>query len=94
LAPSLPALLIALPVLGIWTGFAYFCAVFYAGNSGQRSRNIGINECLVGLGSVAGLFLSERGIAWTGHNATMFAVCGGALLISALAQGAVVGWRK
>lgn len=94
LVPSLPVLLIAMPVLGIWAGFAYFCAVFYAGNSGQRSRNIGINECLVGMGSVAGLFLSERCIAWTGNNATMFAVCAGALAISALVQGALATWRK
>ena len=43
--------------VGALGGFAYFCAVYYSGNSGNRSRNVGINECLVGLGSFSGLIL-------------------------------------
>ena len=35
-------------------GYAYFAAVYYASNSGRRSFNIGVNECLVGMGSFAG----------------------------------------
>jgi MFS family permease len=78
-----------LSVLGLWGGFAYFCAVYYSGNAGHRSRNIGINECLVGLGSVAGLFICEGFIEKTNHVEVMYIVCALALGISALAAWAV-----
>jgi len=58
---SYPVLLAGLSLLGVYAGFVYFSAVYYAGNSGNRSRNVGINELLVGVGSVAGLLACE---AW------------------------------
>ena len=69
-------------LLGLWAGFMYFCAVFYASNAGNRSRNVGVNECLVGLGSFAGLFVSEWFMTRWGSDAAMYAVCAAALLIS------------
>jgi hypothetical protein len=69
-------------LLGLWAGFMYFCAVFYASNAGNRSRNIGVNECLVGLGSFAGLFVSEWFMTHLGDDAIMYAVCAAALLVS------------
>jgi hypothetical protein len=38
-------------VLGVYAGFVYYCAVYYASNSGRRSFNTGVNEALVGVGS-------------------------------------------
>lgn len=69
-------------LLGLWAGFIFFCAVFYAANAGNRSRNVGINECLVGLGAFAGLFVSQWFMSWTGNDQNMYAVCGGALALS------------
>ncbi len=84
---AVAAPLIAL--LGLWTGFVFFCAVFYAANAGHRSRNIGVNECLVGLGSFAGLFATEYFMKRYG-DAILYAVCAAALTISVLFQAAAV----
>ena len=69
-------------VLGIFTGFAFFSAVFYSSNSGRRSWNIGVNECLVGLGCLGGLFVSERCISLVNDDSAMFLVGALALLVS------------
>ena len=61
LMPVFPISAAAIIVLGLYTGYAYFTAVYYASNSGRRSLNIGVNECLVGMGSFAGLFAAEWG---------------------------------
>jgi predicted MFS family arabinose efflux permease len=87
--PSIGYLAIGMSLLGIWAGFAYFSAVYYASNSGNRSRNIGVNECLVGLGSFAGLILSEYFMKKSGNPATMYWVCASALGISIILQCAV-----
>ncbi len=87
--PVFPILLTGMGLLGLWAGFAYFCAVYYSGNSGNRSRNVGINECLVGLGSFSGLILSEYFMKRSGNPAAMYAVCAGALGISVILQCAV-----
>jgi hypothetical protein len=78
-------------LLGVWAGFMYFCAVFYASNAGNRSRNIGINECLVGLGSFAGLFVSEWFMTRLGSDAVMYAVCACALVLSVVLQMVLAG---
>ena len=57
--PSYAVTAIGVSKMGLWAGFAYFCAVYYASNDGHRARNIGINEFLVGLGSFTGLFVCE-----------------------------------
>lgn len=85
---------IGISVLGVWAGFAYFFAVYYASNSERRSRNIGINECLVGLGSFVSLFISEWFMRRFVNDEVMYAVCGSLLLISAAAQWLVAGKRK
>lgn len=87
--PAFGILAAGMGLLGIWAGFVYFSAVYYSGNSGQRSRNIGINECLVGLGSFAGLILSEYFMKRSGNPAAMYGVCAGALGISIVLQFAV-----
>lgn len=46
-------------LLGIYSGHAFYAAVFYAINDERRSGfNVGINEALVGVASVCGPFIS------------------------------------
>lgn len=84
---------VGIPVLGLWGGFAYFCAVYYSSNAGHRSRNVGVNECLVGLGSVAGLFVCEWFIDRTKQFEIMYIVCAVALAAVAVAV-AVIGRER
>jgi len=70
-------------------GSSISVSVYYSSNSGRRSLNIGVNEFLVGLGSVAGLLISEWFIKRTGNDANMYLVIAVALLISLAAQLAV-----
>lgn len=84
--PSFLLTAVALSAAGFYTGFAYFAAVYYSSNSGRRSFNVGVNECLVGLGSFAGLFASQWWMKRTGTDAAMYAVCAAALLVSLALQ--------
>ncbi|MHB9068115.1 MAG: MFS transporter [Pirellulaceae bacterium] len=73
-------------LLGVYMAFAYFSAVYYSSNSGRRSLNIGVNECLVGFGCFAGLFAAEKWTAYTGNDAAMYMVGAVMLLVSMLIQ--------
>lgn len=84
--PSYPVCFVILLFLGVYAGFAYFCAVYYASNSGRRSFNIGVNEALVGLGSIAGMFFGEWWMRFSGSETGVYLVCSIGLLISVLAQ--------
>ena len=87
--PTLPVCFLGISLLGAYAGFVFFCCVYYASNSGRRSLNIGVNEFLVGLGSFAGLFISEWVMKRTGNDANMYLVIAVALLISLAAQLAI-----
>ncbi len=76
----------AIILLGFYMGYAYFSAVYYASNSGRRSLNIGVNECLVGMGSFAGLFAAQWGESLMGKEGGMYAICAIGLLVSLLIQ--------
>jgi hypothetical protein len=93
LKPVFPISVAAIIGLGLYTGSAYFAAVYYASNSGRRSLNIGVNECLVGMGSFAGLFAAQWGEVLLGQDGGMYAVCAIALLVSLLIQVAVASIR-
>jgi MFS family permease len=86
LKPVFPVVAAVIVVLGLYLGYAYFAAVYYASNSGRRSRNIGVNECLVGMGSFAGLFAVEWGESLMGKEGGMYAICAIGLLVSLLIQ--------
>jgi hypothetical protein len=94
LVPSPTLAFIGISVLGVWAGFAYFWAVYYSSNSGHRSRNVGVNECLVGLGSFAGLFASEWAMKHWGGESVLYAVCALALFGSGALQWLVAGGRR
>ncbi|MFA5203483.1 MAG: MFS transporter [Lentisphaeria bacterium] len=84
-----------LTLLGLYAAFAYFCAVYYASNSGRRAFNIGVNEFLVGLGSLAGLGAVHGWLARAGAADTdMYLVCAAALGVSLLAQLVLAGRRN
>ncbi len=92
--PSYWMSLVGIGALGIYTGFAYYSAVYYASNSGRRSFNIGINEFLVGVGSFAGLFVCEAWMRRSGSDQSLYLVCAAALAVSAVVQVALVSGRK
>ena len=95
--PSYAVSAVGISVLGLWCGFGYFCPVYYAGNAGDRARNISINECLVGVGTIASLFVCEWFMSRPGASpAVMYAVCGAALLAACAAQWVVlmIGRRR
>ncbi|MBT3378143.1 MAG: MFS transporter [Lentisphaerae bacterium] len=85
---------IGISLLGIYTGFAYFSAVYYASNSLRGTFNVGVNECLVGVGSFAGLFASEWWSRRSGTENAMFLVCGVALFVSVVLQMLLICRRK
>ena len=92
--PVVAVSMAGISLLGLYAGFAYFCAVYYASNSGRRSFNIGVNEFLVGFGSFAGLFISEWCVRRSGNENTLYLVVGTALLASALLQVIIGTIRK
>lgn len=92
--PSPTGRIVGISLLGVYTGFAYFAAVFYASNSRRSAFNIGVNECLVGLGSFAGLFAVEAWMKHSGDLNAMYLVAGLGLLVSTALQLAIAGWRK
>lgn len=73
-------------VLGVYAGFVYYCAVYYASNSGRRSFNIGVNEALVGLGSIAGIMLGDGWMRYSGSTSQLYLVCAAGLAVSSFAQ--------
>ena len=77
-------------LLGIYAGFAYYCAVYYASNSGRRSFNTGINEALVGFGSAAGIVLGDGWMRHSGSATELYVVCAAGLAASLVAQMALV----
>ncbi len=81
-------------LLGLYAGFAYLTAVYYASNSGRRTFNIGVNECLVGLGSLAGLFACETWMRHSGRDQDMYLICGLALLVSMAVQFVIASRRQ
>lgn len=80
--PAFPVLFIGISLIGLYTGFGQFVAVYYAASSGQRAFNIGVNEWLVGLGAFTGLMIAGWWLKHTGEAGGMYLVFAIALLIS------------
>ncbi len=89
LRPAFAVTFVGISLLGIYAGFAFLTAVYYASNSGRRSFNIGVSEFLVGFGSLAGLFACETWMRRSGHDVDMYLFCGLALLVSTAVQWAM-----
>lgn len=84
--PSVVTSCAGIVALGCYTGFAFFSSVYYASNAGRRSFNIGVNECIGGLGCLLGLFVSDATMTHTGNESAMFTVGAVVLLVSMLVQ--------
>ncbi len=78
--PTLWMYFAGLGCLGFYAGFVYFGSVYYASNSGRRALNTGINEFLVGLGSVLGLLAADWGMRRAGDDRAIFLVGAAAVL--------------
>ncbi len=76
----------AIVLFGSYAGFVYFSSVYYSSNSGRRSYNIGVNECAVGMGCLAGPFVSQWWATCTGSDRAMYGVAAVALLASMVVQ--------
>jgi hypothetical protein len=81
-------------LLGIYAGFVYYCAVYYASNSGRRSFNTGVNEALVGFGSIAGIVLGDAWMRHSGAPTDMYLVCAAGLATSITAQMTIVFLKR
>ena len=92
--PGFACRAIGISLLGFYGGFAFFSAVYYSSNSGRRSLNIGVNECLVGVGSLAGLFACEWFMKHYASDDALFYVCAAGLLLSTVAQFVIGSQRK
>lgn len=73
-----PGLLISfgvLLVLGLLFGFVYFSCVYYVSNDVRSSRNVGINEAMVGVGNILGMLISESSMRLWNYPQAYFPVC-------------------
>ncbi|MCA1809207.1 MAG: MFS transporter [Lentisphaerae bacterium] len=85
---------IIISLLGLCSGCASFFSVYYCSNSGNRSINIGVNECLVGLGSFAGLFTAEWRMASGQEHTALFQVLAMAFIVATGLQTGIISWPR
>lgn len=64
--------LIAMALLGCAYGFIYFAAVYYVSNDERSSRNVGINEAMVGGGNICGLLVSQWVLGSSGRQDALY----------------------
>ena len=81
--------LFMLLLMGVYGGFIFFCAVYYVSNSKRSSFNIGVNEALVGLGSLAGIFVGDYWMRHSSSSSSIYLMCACGLGLSMLLQVAV-----
>jgi hypothetical protein len=84
--PTLVMIFITFSLIGIYSGFAFFCSVYYSSNSGSRAVNVGINESMGGIASLGGLFISEWWMRISGNTGNMYIVCCLLLVLSVIVQ--------
>ncbi len=75
LAPGLWISAAMLLVLGGLFGFLFFSCVFYVSNDARSSHNVGINEAMVGVGTILGMLVSELSMRKLDNPAAYFPAC-------------------
>ena len=75
LAPSLWISAAMLLILGLLFGFLFFACVFYVSNDARSSHNVGINEAMVGVGTILGMLVSELSMRKLGNPSAYFPAC-------------------
>ncbi|HEY0072769.1 MAG TPA: MFS transporter [Abditibacteriaceae bacterium] len=80
-APNVLVSFGVLLLLGLLFGFVYFCCVYYVSNDARSSRNVGINEAMVGAGNILGMLISEWSMRIWNYPLAYFPVCMGLTLL-------------
>jgi MFS family permease len=83
--------LMAMIVLGVLQGFAYFCAVFYCSNNLRSAHNIGINEMMVGVGNIGGMVVCNLAIRWISNELAFYPTI---IVFSLLMLAAQMWWLR
>ena len=83
--------LMAMLVLGVLHGWAFFCAVFYCSHSLRSARNVGINEMMVGIGNIGGMILCNIAIAQFKNERAFYPTT---IAFSLLLLGAQMAWLR
>ena len=83
-----------LSLLGLYSGYAFFSSIYFVSNSTRSSFNIGVNEGLVGLGSIAGILGGGLWMKSSASPSSIYLMCALGLAISALLETVVASFRK
>ncbi|MBV9467866.1 MAG: hypothetical protein JOZ57_01320, partial [Abitibacteriaceae bacterium] len=86
MAPNFITSLFIVLVLGALYGFIYFSCVYYVSNDVRSSRNVGINEAMVGIGNILGMLISESSMRLFHYPEAYFPVCMSVTLVIVAAQ--------
>ena len=84
--PAYPVCSIGMLLIGLYSGFMFYSAIYYASNSGARPFNVGVNESMVASGSIAGIFAGDIAMRLSGSGNSIYLICAAVLLISFLIQ--------
>ncbi len=85
--PQYRSYVLGFAVVGVYCGFIFFCAVYYASNDfAHRSRNVGVNEFMVGAGSLIGIYVCELWLRFSADKAALYGACAVALAVLTVAQ--------
>jgi MFS family permease len=86
LSPTYSISIIAMALLGLTYGFLYFSCVYYVSNDLHSAHSVGINEAMVGLGTVLGVFVSQAIMRTAGNPVAFYPVTIIAILVLAAFQ--------
>jgi len=90
-APNFLLALVAMAVLGSLYGFVYFSCVYYVSNDARSSRNVGINEAMVGIGNIVGILVSESSMRLFHYQEAYFPVT---MIVTLVLLGVQVLWLR
>ena len=83
-----------LVVLGCVYGVIFFASIYYVSNHARSSHNVGINEAIVGMGNVLGLFGSEWIMRQFGYDFAFYPATMAAAAILLVAQLSYLGFTR
>jgi hypothetical protein len=73
-------------IVGLLYGFSYFWSVYYVSNHPRSSRNVGVNEALVGVANILGVLASQAVINYFHNESTYYILVALVLAFLILAQ--------
>lgn len=87
--PAYLVCLLMLFAIGVYSGFIFYSAIYYVSNSKRSNFNIGVNEALVGFGSIAGIFAGDFWMSRSASSSGIYLMCACGLGLSMLLQVAI-----